>query len=120
MRTEQLIITMSILTALTVPVRQEFEFRLQDARLDRIQPAVVSFDFMAIFLRLAVVAQHANFFRKHGIIRGNGSVFSTCAKVLARLEAESSGMAQRADTPPAILLARKVFGSVGLAGILNH
>src|SRR5437879_3884163 len=111
---------MSILTTLAVPIWQEFEFGLQDTRLDRIEPAIVSFDLVAILLRLAMVAQHTNLFCKGCIVGGNRAGFSTCAEILARIEAESSGMADRTDTAPTTLLMGKVLGSVCLAGIFDH
>src|SRR5438309_5548225 len=110
---------MSILTTLAIPIWQEFEFRLQDTRLDRIEPAVVSFDFVAILHRLAMVAKHANLFCKGCIVCGNRPGFSTCAQVLTGIEAESSSMGDRTDTAPTTLLIGKVLGSVGLAGIFD-
>src|SRR5437016_8439595 len=106
---------MSILATLAVPIWQEFEFRLQDTRLDRIEPAIVSFDLVAILLRLAMVAKHANLCCKGCIVGGNRAGFSTCAEILGRIEAESNGMGDRNDTAPTIFLMGRVIRSACLA-----
>src|SRR5712664_2820226 len=92
----------------------------QDPGLDRIQPAVVSLDFVIILSHLSVVAQHANLFCERSITRRNRSRLSTSAQVFSRIKAESGCMTNRASLSPPILLLRKIFSPVSLAGVFDH
>src|SRR5579859_4609870 len=100
---KEFVVAMRILATLPVSIGQEFEFGLQDPRLERVEPPVVSFDLMAILVRLPMVAQHPNLLGKRCIIGSHCACFSACAQVLTRIEAESCSMAHGADTPPPIL-----------------
>ena len=53
------------------------------------------------------------------VVGRDGSRFAAGAQVLAGIEAERRGCAQRPGLAPALLLAREVLGAVRLAGILD-
>src|SRR2546425_7702413 len=55
---EELVVAACSLSALLVPLRQMSKFRAQYTCLDGIESAVVPFDVVEVFLRLAVVAEH--------------------------------------------------------------
>ncbi len=54
------------------------------------------------------------------IVSGHGTCFATGSEVLSRIEAEGRGFAHRARLSPTLLLLRKVFGPVSLAGVFHH
>src|SRR5437879_900533 len=60
---KQLLIAIGNVPALFIPFLEMLELQSQDAGLNRIQPAVVSFEFVIILLRLPVVAIQAGILR---------------------------------------------------------
>src|SRR6202035_5534804 len=103
-----------------IPIRQALEFCVQQPSLKCVQSAVVAFNVVVILLGLAMVAQHADFLCEAGIVGGHRASFAAGPQVLSRIEAEGCRAAHRSGLHPAILLARKIFGSVSLAGVLDY
>ena len=116
---KQLLIAIGNVPALFIPFLEMLELQSQDAGLNRIQPAVVSFEFVIILLRLPVVAQHPDFLCKLFIVGRNRARFSASAQVFSWIEAKCGRAAHRASPLPTILLLRKVFCTVGLASIFD-
>ena len=69
---------------------------------------------MVILFLLPVLAEHDEAVAQRGIAGGNSAGFAPGAKVLARIEAERPGVADRPG------LAALVEGALGLGGILDH
>ena len=101
-------------------MRQVLEFGPENPSLDRIQPAVIPFDFVVIFLCLAVVSQHPNPFGQYPIVRRNRSSLPASTQVFSRIEAERSRPAHGACSNPTILPRGKVFSAVSLASVFDH
>ena len=93
---------------------------MQQACLNRIQPAVVAFHVVIVLRGLAVVAQHLHGLRDGGIVRGGRARFAAGSQVFPRIKAEGRGSSHRSRLHPAVVLSRKIFGAVRLAGVLNH
>src|SRR4030095_4694355 len=85
---EELVVAAGSLSALLVPLRQMTELHSQDTRLDGVEPAVVPFDVVEVFPRLAVVAQHPAAAHHLLVAGGHGTCFPAGAEILAGIEAE--------------------------------
>src|SRR5260370_3079166 len=97
------------LLSLPVPFVQVLEFDAQDARLNRIEAAVISFDIVEILSRLAVVPQHTDFVRHLSTARCDYSCFAASTQVLTRIKTENGCMSHRAGASPTIVIPRPVL-----------
>src|SRR5262245_43227833 len=94
------------------------QFRAQKRGLHGIQPTVVTLEVVVILRGLSMVAQHPDS-PCHGFVAsGDRSGLSTGTEVLAGVEAEGRGLAERAR-PARCSIVRPVFCSMRLAGILD-
>src|SRR6516225_4435847 len=75
-----------------VPCLEVFQLNPQDSGLNRVQPAVVSFHFVIIFPRLAVIAQHLDEAREALVIRYNRPTLTTSSEVLSRIKTKGGGL----------------------------
>src|SRR2546426_6452262 len=116
---EELVVAACSLSALLVPLRQMSKFRAQYTCLDGIESAVVPFDVVEVFLRLAVVAEHLAAPRQSLVVGGDGTRFAAGTQILAGVEAERRGMTHYSGLAPAVLLLREVLCAVRLAGVLD-
>ena len=64
---------------------------MENSRLQRVEPAVVSFHLVIILAQLAMVPEHADFPSNVFVIRGNSTCFATGSEVLAWVKTESGG-----------------------------
>ena len=94
-------------------------FTLEDARLDRVEPAVVALEVVGVLRRLAVVAEHPARLGELVVVGGDGARLAAGAEVLRGVEAERGGAAHGAGPAPRALPLREVLGPVGLAGVLD-
>src|SRR5215470_5866560 len=91
----------------------------QQSGLNRVEPAVVPFDFVEVLLRRPVVAEDPAASCDSLITGGDSAAFAACAEILARVEAEGCRVTHGSCGAPALLLLREVLRAVGLTGILN-
>src|SRR5579862_1409825 len=86
----------------------------QYARLNRVKAAVVTFYILIVLFRLAVIAQHLYVTRDAFIARRCRSRVAASPEIFPRIEAERRSSSHRSGFHPAVMLARKIFRSVGL------
>src|SRR5260370_10206725 len=103
-----------------VPSWQVNQFGVQNPGLYAVERAIVAFKPMIIFLRLSVVPEHVDHFGKDAVVGSNCPGFSTGAKVLAGIKAESSSVSHGSGLSPPPFLLGKVFSTVRLTCILDH
>src|SRR5690606_7901335 len=112
---EQLLIVARDRPAGGVPLVEVVQLDVEDSGLQCIEPAVVAGHLVdVVAVASSVVAQLAYPTGQLRVVRDDCSCVSERTEVLAGIEAETSGMAERADPasfPP---------GAVGLGGILDH
>src|SRR5689334_5794851 len=88
-------------------------------RLQCIETAVEAFDVVIILLRLAVITKHLDGAGYRFIVRGHSAGFAARSKILARIEAERSGITNTSRLVPSTGCLGIVLGAVRLARILN-
>src|SRR2546427_3704560 len=101
--------------ALLIPLCQMFELETEKPGLDRIQPPVIAFKVVGIFLRLAVIAKHANCGRELIVICSHRASLATGAQVLAWIKTKGCRFSNRSCSSPSVLIDREVLRSLGLA-----
>src|SRR5580704_3302702 len=85
----------------------------QNSRLDSVHPAIPPNHAVIIFADLAVIPKDPNLLLQLGIASHNRAGFAEGAKILPRVEAETSCVGKGAD------LSTLILSSVRLAGILD-
>src|SRR5947199_10843235 len=83
-----------------VPFRKAAQLCMATSRLQRVEPAVVSFPLVIILAQLAMLPEHADFPSNVFVIRGNSTCFATGSEVLAWVKTESRGSSHRTDFLP--------------------
>ena len=104
----------SPITAAAVPFIEMSELDAQNRRLQWIEPAVATLNFIHIFYARAVIAQHADAVGDFWIIGRDRAAIAHRAKILAGIKTPGDGVAVRADALS--LIAR----AMGLGGVLQH
>ena len=61
---------------------------MKKARLDRVEPSVITFQVVVVLSNLAVIAQHLDRAHQRRVIAGYGSAFATSSEIFPRIEAE--------------------------------
>ena len=117
---EKFVVVFRDFAALPIPLFQITKLHREESGLDRIQPSVVALNVVIVLLRLAVVAEHANFLRQLRVVSCYGSGFAASTQVLAGIKAEGSSFAHGSRFLPTLFFSREILGSVGLAGIFYH
>src|SRR5215472_690275 len=95
------------------------ELDREPARLNGIEPTVVSFDVVVILLRLAVIAKHSQPRGHIFVVRGNRTTLSESAEILAWIEAERCGFSDGPSVAPGLGLLRKILRAVRLASVFD-
>src|SRR5208337_4933000 len=88
--------------------------------LNCIQPSVVTLYVMVVFLRLAMVTQHAYSLCQVWIVGRDCASLTASSQILAGIETESRCFPHRSSSFPAFVFLRKVLGAMGLAGIFHY
>jgi hypothetical protein len=78
---------------LPIPFRQMAKLHAEQACLQSVEPAVVSFDVVVILFCLAVIADHAHVACHFFAIRRDRASFSASAEILSRIKTKSRGVA---------------------------
>src|SRR5579872_99276 len=92
---------------------------LENARLNRVESAVVTLNVMVVLSRLTMISNHPHFGCNLRIIRCGCSTFTAGSKILAGVETESRGMSDRSGFDPSVQSSGKIAGAVRLAGVLH-
>src|SRR5216683_3769189 len=93
---------------------------VQKTGLNRIQSAVIAFNVVIILSCLTVISQHLDPFYETRIVGRNCSGISASSEILPGIKAERRRTSHGACFHPAIVLARKILGSMRLTSIFNH
>src|SRR5208283_5134924 len=75
---------------------------------------------MVVFLRLAMVAQHAYVLRQVRFVGRDCTSLTAGPEILARIEAEGSGFPHRSRSFPSFVFSREVLGTMSLASIFYY
>src|SRR5271154_106826 len=103
-----------------IPLREVTQLHRKPARLDGVEPPVISLDIVVILLSLTMVANHLHALGHSLVIRGDCARFATRSKILPRVETECRSFAHGTRTLPGIILLREIFGAMRLASVFNH
>src|SRR6267143_6374964 len=117
---KECVVAMGDISTLSIPLLQMPELSPQKAGLDGIEPAIVAFNVVEIFFRLAMVTQQPAGLSQLFIIGCNSAGLPASAQVLARIEAERRRMAHGPGLAPTVFLLREILRALGLARIFNH
>src|SRR3954451_22402781 len=91
-----------------------FYLDVQDASLDSVHTIIVTRQDMIVFRFLPPIPQECHTSRQLGVIGHDGSAFTICAEIFARIEAEASGIAHCTGAPAL------VFGTVRLSCVFDN
>jgi hypothetical protein len=86
----------------------------QNSRLDSVHPAIPPHHAVVIFANLAVIPKDPNLLLQLSVASHHRTGFAESAKILPRVEAETSCVGQGAN------LSALVLSSMSLAGIFDH
>lgn len=110
---EELVIVPGMGSALGIPLGEMAQFDAEGGALEAVHTAVPAYQFMVVFFALAVIAEDADAIGEGGVGGHDGTGFTEGAEVFTGIKTEAASVAEGADT------TTFVFGSMGLAGILN-
>src|ERR1035441_2882735 len=91
------------------------QFDPQDSCLDCIQPPVVAFHVMVVFLGLAMVAHHLDLTGDFFIVSRYRAALSASSQVLSGIETECRGPPHGSGLLPCVSPTREILGPVRLA-----
>ena len=117
---KQLVIPVGKIAPRLIPLGQMAQFHREPARLNGVQPPVITFDVVVILFCLAVIADHLHPLGHLFVVRSDRSRFAAGSQILARIKTERGSTPHRAGLFPDAFLAGKIFSPVSLAGIFNH
>src|SRR6266850_4912735 len=117
---KECVVVMGDISTLSIPLLQMPELSPQKTGLDGIKPAIIAFNVVKIFFRLAVITQQPASLSQLFIIGCNTAGLSACAQVLAWIKAECRRMAHGPSLAPTVFLLGEILRALCLARIFNH
>src|SRR6266849_5274324 len=95
-------IAVSEAAARLIPIAQVAKLNRQPTGLHRIEPSIVAFDVVVVLLCLAMITNHLHPLGQGFVIGRDRASFTTSAKILSGIKAESRCLANRACFFPSI------------------
>src|SRR5712692_5819351 len=109
---KQLVIAVCGSPAFLVPIWEMTQLDGEKGGLQRIEPAVVAFHLVIIFVSLAVIAKHPHGSRHSFVVGGYGARFSASTQVFPGIETERRRVAHAAGFFPNVFFFREVLGAM--------